>query len=233
MTLLTPPVVGAARVIVLASEHTAVRGSITEYRHFGVSLVMRHDILSALTELVHDPNAFIVVSSELPCQSIADVLDLAVATSRSPVLFGLHATTSTGLVALAVAAGAQGVIELPVTPERLAKAIRTVPPGPAPHPGVLTVGDLTVDVDRHRVRLRGCEVETTPREFEVLLALAASHPRMVTLDELAESHGGGADPHASVRVMIARLRARFARLTGVSREAVIETRRGVGYRLAA
>src|SRR3546814_16762421 len=115
MTLPTPTVVGSARVILLASDLTAVRGSVAEYRHFGVSLVVRHDILGALTELVHDPNAFIVVSSELPCQNIADVLDLAVATSRSPVLFGLHASTSAGVVALAVAAGAHGLVDLPVT----------------------------------------------------------------------------------------------------------------------
>ena len=94
------------------------------------------------------------------------------------------------------------------------------------------VGDLVVDIDRYEIRLRGTVIHTSPREFDVLVALATAHPRMVTLDELAQ-HAGGSDPQASVRVMVARLRTRFSELAGVGRDAVIETLRGVGYRLAA
>lgn len=233
MTLPMPTIAGSARVIVLASDPTAVRGTVAEFRHFGVSLVVRHDVLSALTELVHDPTALILVSSELPCPDIADVLDLTVATCKSAVLFGLHSASPAALAATAISAGAQGVVELPVTPERLSKTLRGLAPRPAITLGVVSAGQLTVDVERHQVQLRGTVVNTTPREFEILLALATSHPRMVTLDELADTHGGGSDPYASVRVVIARLRSRFAELVGVSREAVIETQRGVGYRLAA
>ncbi|MDD7929898.1 winged helix-turn-helix domain-containing protein [Microbacterium thalli] len=220
-------------MIVLAPDTTAVRGTMAEFRHFGVSLVVKTDILAALTELVHDPMAVIVVSSEIPCQDTADVLDLAVATCRSAVLFGLHPSTPTAAVSRALTAGVRGVIELPVTPERLTHTLRSVPTAPSNAPGEVSVGDLRIDVGRHLVQLRDAVVPTTPREFDVLLALATSYPGMVSLSELADRHGSGADPYASVRVVIARLRTRFAQLAGVPRESVIATQRGIGYRLAA
>lgn len=231
MTLPASTVTGSTRVVVLASDPNSVRGTVGEFRHFGVSLVVRDDILGALNEVVHDPTAVIVVPSDLPCPDITHVLDLAVATCKSTVLFGLHPETPASAVSLAVSAGAHGVVELPITPERLTRALRTAPHQGAAVSKSVSVGDLVVDIDRYEIRLRGTVIHTTPREFDVLVALATAHPRMVTLDELAQ-HAGGSDPQASVRVMVARLRTRFSELAGVGRDAVIETLRGVGYRLA-
>lgn len=120
-----------------------------------------------------------------------------------------------------------------LTPERLASALRQLPPASVEVPSTVAVGALLVDTDRHRVELYGTPITTTPREFDILLALATSHPRIVTLDELAHTHGGGTQRQASIRVMVAGLRSRFAALTGAPRDAVIETHRGIGYRLAA
>ncbi|GMM95540.1 winged helix-turn-helix domain-containing protein [Microbacterium sp. MTN4-26] len=233
MSTLTSPVVGSARVVVLSTDPHVARGTVAEFRHFGASLIRRTDIISALTELIRDPHTILLVSSDVACQDIAAVLELSIATSKSTVLFGIHPSTGIATVDTAIAAGVGGVVDLPLTPERLASALRQLPPASVEVPSTVAVGALLVDTDRHRVELYGTPITTTPREFDILLALATSHPRIVTLDELAHTHGGGTQRQASIRVMVAGLRSRFAALTGAPRDAVIETHRGIGYRLAA
>lgn len=231
MTTLAGPVRGAARIVVLSSDPHVVRGSTAEFRHFGASLVLRADVVSALTEVVRDPDTILLVCSDVDCQDMASVLELALATSRSTVLFGVHPAGGLGALGTAVAAGVGGIVDLPVTPERLVAALRDLPVPTTDLPGPVTVGGLVVDRYRHRVELFGTPIPTTPREFDILLALATSYPGVVTLDRLAGGRGRGAGHRASVRVMVAGLRSRFSALTGVARDAVIETQRGVGYRL--
>jgi TolB-like protein/DNA-binding winged helix-turn-helix (wHTH) protein len=48
-------------------------------------------------------------------------------------------------------------------------------------------GDLCIDVGRHRVAREGVEIPLPNLSFELLLALAKAHPRMLTTDELLES----------------------------------------------
>ena len=54
MTLTAEPIAGSTRVVVLSSEPGVARGGAAEFRRFGLSLVLREDILAALTEVVHD-----------------------------------------------------------------------------------------------------------------------------------------------------------------------------------
>ncbi|MEU2205360.1 winged helix-turn-helix domain-containing protein [Microbacterium oleivorans] len=229
-----PAVVGSTRVIVLADESTIVRGSQAEFRHFGVCLVLRTDVIRALAELVHDPDAVIVVPAALTGCDLEDVIDLARAADPRAVLLGVPTDMDPATVAHASMAGPNATVPLPLTPERLATHLRAVlgllPPR---HAGIIQVGDLTVDADRFRVEWRGAFVETTPREFDILLTLALAHPRMITLAELASRYGTGTDRYASVRTAVGKLRRRFAEVSGEGRDAVLLTQHGVGYRFAA
>lgn len=232
MTITVDPVVGSTRVVVLASTPAAVKRPAAEFRRFGLVLVVRENIVSALAELVHDPTVLLVVSADVPCETLRDVLDLAVATSRSSVLLGLTAGADAALVAAAMEAGVRGTVELPLTPERLATTVRMLPL-PAVETGPIKVGALTVDIARHRLAWDGTPIEVTPREFGVVLDLARRHPQVATLDELARGFNSGAiDPYAGVRVVITHVRSRLAAIAGASSAQVIETVRGVGYRLA-
>ena len=232
MTLTADPIVGSTRVVVLAPDATVFRGVPAEFRHFGLSIVLREDILAALTEVVHDSTAMLVVSSEIPCQELRDVLDLAVATCRSSVILGLTSSTDVGAISAGLRAGVRATVDLPLTPERLARTLRVLPTA-SPASGPITIGNLTVDAVRHRIEWAGTPIEASPREFAVILELAQSHPRMVPLEKLAAGyHGAPADPQAAVRVIVNHVRARIAEAAGESGTAVIETVRGVGYRLA-
>ncbi|MFS0746121.1 winged helix-turn-helix domain-containing protein [Microbacterium sp. 1P10UB] len=232
MTLTVEPLVGSTRVVVLAPDGRVVRDQAAEFHRFGISIVLRQDILAALTEVVHDPTAMLVVSADIPCQELRDVLDVAVATCGSSVLLGLTATTDTGAVGAALRAGVRSTVDLPLTAERLARTFRALP-AKAASTGPIMIGNLTVDAARHRIDWAGAPVEASPREFAVMLQLAQNHPHMVALDELAAGYqGSSVDPYASVRVVINHLRSRIAQVTGARGTAIIETVRGVGYRLA-
>jgi DNA-binding response OmpR family regulator len=231
MTLAADPIVGSTRVVVLAPETSDVRGEPAEFRRFGLSIVIREDILQALTEVARDANAALVVSSELACADVRDVIDLAVAACRSSVILGISATTDIALISFALQAGVRSTVEMPLTPERLSRTLRAIPTGTATT-GPIVVGSLSVDTARHRIEWAGHPVQASPREFAVLRELAHRHPHMVTLDELAAGYGGAAsDTHSAVRVIINHLRSRIAEVAGESGHAVIETVRGVGYRL--
>lgn len=223
------PVLGAARVVVLSHDKRDVRGSLAEFLHFGLSIVVRDDIIAALREVVRDSSTVLVIACDIPCRTLTDVIDLAVATCGSAVLFGLHPHTDARTIGLALDAGVQSTVRLPLTGERLAHVLRQVHIAAEAREPV-TAGSLIVDPIRHEVRWQGRPVDTTPREFDSLLTLARGYPHMVTLSELAAQYGPVSDPLSSVRVIVNRLRARITAVAGPD-QAVIETIRGIGYRL--
>lgn len=232
MTLAVDPLVGSTRAVVLAASESAVRGAAGEYRHHGLSLTVRVNVLAALTDLVRDPTAVLVVAADVSGSDLEDVLDLAIATCGSTVLLGMTPSTEAATVTLAFKAGVHGCVELPLTPDKLRSALRVIPPrGAVVLP--IRVGDLVVDTARHHIAWRGERIDATPREFSVILDLVRRHPEVVTLDELARAYPGATtDPLGAVRVTITHLRSRLAAVGGPGATTIIETVRGVGYRLS-
>ncbi len=96
---------------------------------------------------------------------------------------------------------------------------------------VLKVGDLTVNPDNYQVYVRGRPLDLTYKEFELLKFLAQRPGRVCDRDMLLREvwgydyYGGS----RTVDVHIRRLRAKL----GVEHEALIETIRNVGYRIAS
>jgi two-component system response regulator PhoP len=85
-----------------------------------------------------------------------------------------------------------------------------------------------MDLLSHRVAVDGTDVYLSAREFQLLQVLLAED-RVVSADELAELASGL--PEASVqgiRVMIGRIRRKLEGRAGTT---VLETVRGVGYRI--
>lgn len=231
MSLAAAPVIGSSRVVVLAPEASnAVRGTAAEYRRFGVTLVRRSDILAALTEAVHERSSVLVIAGDIPCPDLASVVEVAVAACEGPVLVGIDLGIAITHVAGALRAGARGTVMLPLSPERLLRALSALPMAEEPEP--IVVGDLSVDAARHNVRWAGTLVAVTPRELTLLHRLARAHPALATLDDLAADLPGVAPhPPASVRVAVAHLRTRLSRVSGRPGPHIIETVRGIGYRL--
>ena len=95
-------------------------------------------------------------------------------------------------------------------------------------PQVITAGDFVIDIPQHRVFVRGSDIHLTPKQFDLLLALA-QHPGQV-LTHRALLHavwGTNADQPEYLRVTIGQLRKKIE----LSDEpAYIVTEPWIGYR---
>jgi two-component system, OmpR family, KDP operon response regulator KdpE len=96
-----------------------------------------------------------------------------------------------------------------------------------------SVGDLTVDLSRHTVNVRGQEVQLTPTEYDLLRALVASPGRVITHHQLITKvlGDGHADGSHLLRVNISNLRHKLEE--DPMRPRYIVTEAGVGYRFRA
>jgi len=96
--------------------------------------------------------------------------------------------------------------------------------------GALEVGDVALDPDEHRVRVRGEEVSLPLKEFELLHLLLANSGRVVTRDTLID-RVWGSDYFGDTKTLdvhIKRLRAKVE--PDPANPTHIVTIRGVGYR---
>jgi two-component system alkaline phosphatase synthesis response regulator PhoP len=131
--------------------------------------------------------------------------------------------------------GADDYVTKPFSPRELIARIRAVlrrrgapeMPGRKHH---LKVGDLEIDRHRFEVKMKDRRVELTPKEFELLAALAGSPGRVFgreALLDLVWGRDGFVEPR-TVDVHVARLRGKFA--AAKLPAPAIDTVRGVGYR---
>ncbi len=102
--------------------------------------------------------------------------------------------------------------------------------GATPVTDVLQVGDVVLDVNLRRVERGGESVEMSPRAVAVLEFLIRNVDRVVTKDEVLRNvwdHAFEGDPNI-VEVYVSRIRSV---IDSGRKRALIETVRGVGYRL--
>lgn len=96
---------------------------------------------------------------------------------------------------------------------------------------IMQFKDLTVDMVNREVKVNQARIELTAREFNLLTLLLRSPDRVFTRTQIIEHVWGyDFDPQTNVvDVYIRRLRNKLAEATA---EPMIETVRGVGYRMA-
>jgi two-component system KDP operon response regulator KdpE len=118
---------------------------------------------------------------------------------------------------------------LPELAARNRGALRHRPTAAVVDQPVLTVGDLTVDVDRHVVRVGDREVDLTPKEFAFLALLARWPGRVLTHRTILTEVWGPeyGDETQYLRVYATQLRKKLA---DPDRQRLV-TEPGVGYRL--
>ena len=133
--------------------------------------------------------------------------------------------------------GADGHVAKPFSPlallARLQAVLRRARAAPAARAAPdLVAGPLTVDLLAERVWVHGRPVALSRAEYALLAALADARGRVLTQAALLERvWGAGASADAgNLKVLVTRLRAKIAPDGGAP--GVIETVRGVGYRLA-
>ena len=153
------------------------------------------------------------------------------AESDVPIVM-LTAKSDTTDVVAGLEAGADDYIAKPFKAKELIARVRTRLrrlPAEADEE-MLTVGDLEISVDGHSVRRDGTEIQLTPLEFDLLLALARKPRQVFSREVLLEQVWGyrhAADTRL-VNVHVQRLRSKIER--DPEHPQIVLTVRGVGYK---
>ena len=97
---------------------------------------------------------------------------------------------------------------------------------------MLKIGDLSLDLRKSEVRVRGKIIDLTVREFEVLKYLANNQGQVVTREILLEKVWGY-EYYGDIRtvdVTVRRIREKIEKDTSAPK--ILITKRGVGYYIA-
>lgn len=180
-------------------------------------------------EALTTPAAFVLLDLGLPDQDGLDVCRRLRAASSVPIIVVTARSDELDRVLL-LEMGADDYVVKPFGLRELVARIRAVQRriDAAPEPGDdrLEFGPLVIERAARRVRLRGSEVELTPKEFDLLVYLAEApgvvRTRERILTNVWDEHWWG--PTKTLDVHIGTLRRK---LDGFG---AITTLRGVGYR---
>jgi two-component system, OmpR family, KDP operon response regulator KdpE len=221
------------RVLVCDDEPQILRALRVILRDAGFEVVTAQSAQEALdAAALRAPDAAIV-DLILPDGNGIDVCRSIREWSEMPILV-LSAVGEEAEKIKALDAGADDYVTKPFAPgeliARLNAALRRA--GPAEEPSV-SIDGLEVDLAGHRVSRQGEEIHLTPKEFDLLRALARNRGRLMTHRALLGEVWGHAyeeDTH-TLRVHIANLRRKIEPDPGAPR--YIRTDPGVGYRFAA
>lgn len=129
-------------------------------------------------------------------------------------------------------AGADDYLTKPFAMEELMARIEVIGRrAPAPNQGeIIDVGDIRMDIRKHRVTRAGVLINLSPREFELLQIFMQEPGRTFSREEICERIWEREHEYdtRTVEIFIMRLRKK---LSEDREEILIETVRGVGYML--
>jgi DNA-binding response OmpR family regulator len=202
----------------------------------GMRVAVAHDGASALAAVAAVPPSLIVLDVMLPELDGLALMRIVRERSDVPIVM-LSARGSVADRVYGIHAGADDYVPKPFSPAELVVRVKAVlrrtrrgeRDGVA-H-GVLTSGDLEIDLDRFQVRRGGRVVALTPAEFRLLTALVEAGGRVLTRQALMDAVYGTAEGEAlerTVDVHIGRLRRKLGEPAEDGR--YIATVRGAGYR---
>jgi len=227
--------VAAERILVVDDEPAILRALTVALKARGYDVVPATTGQQALDRCATEDPSAVVLDLGLPDLDGLEVLRRIRGWSEVPVLV-LTAEGADERKVAALDGGADDYVTKPYsTPELLARlrvALRhqARDRGDGPETARFGVGDLVVDVARHRVEVAGEAVVLTPKEFG-LLALLARHPaRVLTHGAILQQVWGPEYGRETqyLRVYVSQLRKKLREDPDRPR---IVTEPGVGYRL--
>ena len=187
----------------------------------------------AVQGVAADPPDLVILDLGLPDIDGVQVCRRLRAWTQVPIVV-LSAEASDYRKVLALDEGADDYVTKPFSmPELLARvrvALRHRPPEDGVDPAVLDVGDLRIDLARHRVWVADRQVELTPKEFAFLALLARWPGRVLTHRAILQEVWGPEYGHEThyLRVYASQLRKKLQDDPDRPR---LATEPGVGYRL--
>ncbi len=193
-----------------------------------------YDGREGLDRIRCDPPDLVLLDIMLPGMSGTEVLRELRGDPRTasvPVIM-LTARTEDVDIVVGLQLGADDYVTKPFSMSVLLARIAAVlrrSDGPATGKGVLSVGPIQIDQERHRVLVADEPVTLTPTEFRLLVAIVAAKGRVLNRNQLIDQ-ALGMDAVVTDRTIDVHL-AGLRRKLGDARK-YIGTVRGIGYRLA-
>lgn len=194
-----------------------------------VDLVSRGD--EVLDVFRNNPPDLVLLDVMLPGLDGIEVCKLIRAESMVPIIM-LTAKGDTQDVVKGLEAGADDYMVKPFRhPSELIARIRTrLRRTNADIAGLLTIGDLAIDVQAHQLTRGGKQIQLTRLEFDLLVALAKEPGRVFTRDALLSEVWGyrHSTDTRLVNVHVQRLRSKIEH--DAEHPEIVITIRGVGYK---
>ena len=196
---------------------------------FDVDMVSRGD--EALEVFRNNPPDLVLLDVMLPGIDGIEVCRLIRKESMVPIVM-LSAKGETQDIVRGLEAGADDYIQKPFRDKaELVARIRTrLRRTNSDVTGLLTIGDITIDVTAHEVRRGTTLIQLTRLEFDLLVALAKDPGRVFTRDALLSEVWGYRQTTDTrlVNVHVQRLRSKVEH--DPDRPEIVMTVRGVGYK---
>ena len=224
--------VAASRILIIDDEPQIRRFLRVSLTAHGFETSEAANAKEALQSLTSDPPALVILDLGLPDRDGQALLPDIRALCAAPVIV-LSVRADEREKVRALDAGASDYVVKPFgMPEFLARVRAALRLRPAAEgASAYHVGDLHIDIARHRVTLEERVVRLSKREFNLLAALAAHAGRVVTHAQLLREVWGPAHEQDTqyLRVYIGQLRDKLG--DDPLRPRFIENEPGVGYRL--
>ncbi len=219
-----------ARILVVDDEPAMVGLLAMLLGSAGYEVATAHDGGTALRRVREDAPDLVLLDLSLPDISGEQVCHEIRAVASTPVVVVTGRSNGDDEARL-LDLGADDYITKPVAKKELLARVRAVLRRASRHDerAPLVVGALVVDPDRRRANVDGTELQLTPIEFRLLVALSRQADTVVASRELLRAGWPGEhDPDPEwLKPHLARLRRKLAR----GRAPVPRNVRGIGYRL--
>lgn len=222
------------RILVVDDERQITRVLRTTLESYGYTVTVAQDGAEALRLFEAAPPNLVITDLSMPKMDGVELTAEIRKLSTIPVIvLSVRDQDSTKVTALD--AGADDYVTKPFsTPELLARVRVQLRrrSEEEPVPARITEGDFTINVEAHRVVVRGQELHLTPKEFDLLLLFVQNAGRVLTHKTLLRAIWGAAGEHQPeyLRVLIAQLRRKIDQTDVPS---AIESEPWIGYRFRA
>ena len=227
---------GSARILLVDDEASIQRTLAPLLRSRGYEVDVAGTGADALKIAAQHAPDLVVLDLGLPDIEGSEVCRRIRTTAAMPIII-LSARGNEADKVAALDLGADDYVTKPFGPEELLARIRVwlrrVVADERTESGRVTVGDLTIDYDRHRLLRGDEEIRLTPKEFDLLAFLARNANRVLTHRAILKEVWGpnAVDQPEHLWVLVAQLRKKIEPDPGHPRYLVSEP--WVGYRLAA
>jgi DNA-binding response OmpR family regulator len=229
-----------ATILLVDDEPTLVATLDYNLRREGYDVVIARDGDAAIAQASRVTPDLVLLDVMLPKVDGLDVCRALRRTSTVPILM-LTARDSEIDKVVGLEIGADDYMTKPFSMRELLARVKAMlrrntmreiePPSPAPQPA-LTLGALQIDISGRVLSRNGQAVHLKPREFDLLSYLAQNRGRVYTRAQLLETVWGYeyAGDSRTIDVHVRWLREKIEE--NPSQPRILETVRGVGYRVA-